>query len=87
MITQGASHGDAWLNEYMVSSTLDGKEWTYVDNGRIFMGNIDRDTKVKNLFDKPVIARSLKIHPLKWHLHIHFHIHLFRAEFLLKHLF
>lgn len=64
MITQGASTGSSWVEKYLVSYTLNGEEWTYVDNGRTFEGNIDGNMKVKNVFDKPVLARSIKIHPL-----------------------
>ena len=71
VVTQGVTHADHKVTEYMVASTLDGREWTFVDKGRIFSGNSDRTTQMRSNFDQPVLARAIKLIPLKWHIHIH----------------
>lgn len=70
MVTQGASHIDHWVTEYSVASTLDGKEWTDVDSGRVFTANTDSNTPVTNNFNQIVLARSLRIRIHRWHQHI-----------------
>jgi hypothetical protein len=42
----------------------------YVDDGRRFPGNIDRNSKVRNNFKTSVQARAIRIHPTKWLSHI-----------------
>ena len=48
----------------MVEYTNDGETWYAVDDGKIFNGNSDRNTKVTNMFDSPVTAITLKIRPV-----------------------
>lgn len=70
IVTQGRGDADQWVEEYMVSYTMDGREWTFVERGRRFEGNYDRNTWVRNDFKEPVYARSIRIHPTKWFGHI-----------------
>ena len=53
----------------MYSVTGSPDDWQYVDNGRIFVGNTDRNTKVRANFNTPVRARAIRIHPLTWNGH------------------
>jgi hypothetical protein len=50
----------------MYSVTGAPDDWKYVDKGRIFIGNTDRNSKVRSDFTTPVRARSIRIHPLTW---------------------
>lgn len=46
--------------------TNNGRDWTYVDNGKTFTGNNDQTTWVRNNFTTPVIARTIRIQPTGW---------------------
>jgi hypothetical protein len=72
VVTQGRSNNDQWITEYMVSYSNDGREWTFVDKGRLFKANTDRNTWVRNNFDQPVFARAIRIHPTGWVNYISF---------------
>lgn len=50
----------------MYSVTGASTDWKYVDNGRIFTGNTDQNSKVRADFDIPVRARAIRIHPVTW---------------------
>ena len=50
--------------------TLNGKTWEYVDDGKVFPANTDRNTKVRVQFDEPVYARTIRIYPQTWQKHI-----------------
>ena len=36
----------------------------------MFVGNSDNKTKIRNNFEKGVMARTIRICPVKWHKHI-----------------
>ncbi len=59
-----------WVTKYRVSVSVDGRSWTMVQNGSEFEGNSDNDTPVRQLFEKPVLARYVRIMPTAWFLHI-----------------
>jgi hypothetical protein len=61
---------DQWVKTYKVASTLDGVNWAWVDGGRTFSGNTDRNSHIQNKFRKTVSARALRIHPVSWNNHI-----------------
>jgi hypothetical protein len=58
------------VEEYYITYTLDGISWLMLDNGRIFKGSNDANTKVRNNFAAPVRARAIRLHPVKWSNHI-----------------
>ena len=66
VITQGRPNADQWVTEYRVSYTLDGTSWTYVDNSKLFTGNSNRNTQVRQFFSRGIYARAIRIHPTKW---------------------
>jgi hypothetical protein len=53
---------------YTVTGASD--DWQYVDNGRVFIGNTDRNSKVRVNFNTPVRARAIRIHPVSWNAYI-----------------
>lgn len=63
VVTQGHRSNNYWVTSYKVSVSRDGYEWLWVECGRMFEGNKDRNTKVTNLFDKPVEARYVRVYP------------------------
>jgi hypothetical protein len=68
--TQGRTWGNQWVTTYKVSVSDDGKDFTEVECGRIFDGNTDSNTKVRNYFTTPVKARYIRVHPMTWVGHI-----------------
>jgi hypothetical protein len=58
------------VEEFYITYTLDGSTWLMIDNGRIFKGNYDLTSKVRNNFAAPVRARAIRLHPVKWSNHI-----------------
>ena len=66
IILQGRGDANDWVSSYKVMYTVNGREWKYVENGRVFPGVSDRYTKVKVTFEKPVYARVLRIYPQTW---------------------
>ena len=66
VITQGRRDADQWVTEYQVKTTKDGSTWTSVGT---FSGNSDRNTKVKQMFAKPVEAKAVRFVVKKWRDH------------------
>ncbi|KAK3251828.1 hypothetical protein CYMTET_38854 [Cymbomonas tetramitiformis] len=55
---------------YTVQASNDGANWTQVDDGRVFLGNVDASTFKVSEFDVAVIARYIRICPEMWTLRI-----------------
>jgi hypothetical protein len=66
VITQGRTRYGQRVEEYYITYTLDGITWERVEDGRVFKGNYDQHTKVRNDFAAPVRARAIRLHPIKW---------------------
>lgn len=64
-VVQGALGPDAWVTNYEVKYSLDGKKWDAV--GSRFNGSQDFNSHVKNEFEKPILAQFVRIYPRKWH--------------------
>ncbi len=58
-----------WVTRYRVEVSDDGKTWTKVQCGQEFEANVDNDSRVKRKFDKPVMARFVRINPTAWNGH------------------
>ena len=56
-----------WVVSFAVNYSIDGVEFHTVDNFAEFEGNRDYRTKVTRTFADPVLARFIRIIPLKWH--------------------
>ncbi|XP_011663055.2 uncharacterized protein LOC589087 [Strongylocentrotus purpuratus] len=74
VITQGRQDTDQWVTAFKVSSSDDGTNWNIIQacdgNDKVFSGNTDRNSKVTNTFDRPIVGRFLRIHPTTWNNHI-----------------
>ena len=66
IVSQGRPTFNQWITKYRVSYSNDGREWVFVDGGRNFTANSDRNTVVRNNFSVPVLARTIRIHPTAW---------------------
>ncbi len=59
--TQGRPDVAQWVTRYRVSYSLDGINWSSVDSGRIFVGNSNQNTIVRNNFNTAVVARAIRL--------------------------
>ncbi|XP_067650638.1 mucin-5AC-like [Haliotis asinina] len=71
VVTQGRPSMDHWVTKYTVLTSIDGIDFTpYTRSGEtatvVFTGNSDRNTKVRGLFDREIIARYVRIQPQEW---------------------
>lgn len=64
LVTQSRSGQHNWVKTYKVRVSQSGESFKDIEGGRIFDGN-DRygDTKVRNEFKEPVLARYVRISP------------------------
>ncbi|XP_078348383.1 uncharacterized protein LOC144633376 [Oculina patagonica] len=68
--TQGRQDLDQWVTEYRVSYSNDGISFQDYEEGgyvKIFDGNTDRDTIVRNRLQNPIITRYIRINPICHH--------------------
>ncbi|XP_078346805.1 uncharacterized protein LOC144632074 [Oculina patagonica] len=68
--TQGRQDLDQWVTEYRVSYSNDGISFQDYEEGgyvKIFDGNTDRDTIVRNKLQNPIITRYIRIKPISYH--------------------
>lgn len=71
VVTQGRTAHDQYVKSFKVQVSADGSAWTYVDGGHIFKANTaDTNFKVENKFDRPVMARFVRIVVQTWNRHI-----------------
>lgn len=69
VVTQGSPDLSQWVTSFSVSTSKDGSTFTtYMENGikKIFRGNSDGNTVVKNYFAKEISARIVRLHPVTW---------------------
>ncbi|XP_048579514.1 uncharacterized protein LOC5502674 isoform X2 [Nematostella vectensis] len=66
--TQGASYGTEWVTSYKVQFSMDNQAWsTYRETAgtdKVFTGNTDGTTVVKNTLAVPTMARFIRFVPL-----------------------
>ena len=67
---QGRKDSNQWVTKFKVSYSINGSNYTLVDNGKIFTGSNDRNTINNVLFNSNVKARYVRIHPQTWYRHI-----------------
>jgi len=64
--TQGHPDKGQWIKTYQILSGNDPNSLTLYDNGRIFTGNTDSNSVVKNLLDPPIEARYIRMLMKSW---------------------
>jgi len=58
---------EEWTTSYSLQYSNDGERFVDYDDGRVFPGNEDKDTVVKNRIHPPIIARFIRVLPRTWH--------------------
>jgi len=64
--TQGHPDKGQWVKSYKVLYGNDPKSLTLYGNGKMFTGNTDSNSVVKNIFDPPIKARYIKVLVISW---------------------
>jgi hypothetical protein len=70
VVTQGRYDSSQWVTEFMLSYTnadTDTGTFTFIDGGATFSGNGDSHTVVENVLLRPVKARFVRFHPVRFH--------------------
>ncbi|XP_028408851.1 fibrillin-1-like isoform X4 [Dendronephthya gigantea] len=73
ILTQGRSNAYQWVKSYSVSYSKDGLNFfTYRVNGlvKVFGGNNNRNTIVRQSVSPVIVAQYIRIHPKTWYRHI-----------------
>ncbi len=66
MIVQGRTYDDCRMTAFKIQYTLDGETWQDYENGKIFSGGPDRNTKVRHNL-KRFYAVTVRIVATSWH--------------------
>ncbi|XP_041453729.1 lactadherin-like [Lytechinus variegatus] len=69
IIVQGRHLEHQWVTSLKVSYSLDDFRWTFAlepQCEQVFPANYDNDTPVTIVFNQPLTARYVRIHPLSW---------------------
>jgi len=79
IVTQGASRywSDQFVNKFKVTFSTDLRNWSEYENGKIFYGNYDDDSHVRNWFNPPILGMAVRVYPYSWHTHISLRLELF----------
>ncbi|XP_049573689.1 lactadherin isoform X2 [Syngnathus scovelli] len=74
IITQGAKDFGVvqFVSLFKVAYSNDGESWSVVkdittDSDKLFQGNIDNNSHMKNVFEPPFYARFVRVVPWEWH--------------------
>ncbi|XP_063304941.1 discoidin, CUB and LCCL domain-containing protein 2 isoform X1 [Pelobates fuscus] len=88
IITTGStlSKFNYYVSSYKIQYSDDGSKWTMyrepnTDKDKIFQGNSNYDQEVRNNFIPPIVARLVKIHPVKWNQKIAMKVELLGCQF------
>ncbi|KAK6166495.1 hypothetical protein SNE40_023168 [Patella caerulea] len=69
VVTQGSGLNKKWVTKFFVETSVDGihfLRYTENDRTRMFTGNSDQNSVVKNVFKNSFIARYVRIVPKEW---------------------
>ncbi|XP_075770593.1 discoidin, CUB and LCCL domain-containing protein 2 isoform X2 [Pelodiscus sinensis] len=88
IITTGSTIAEYYyyISAYRILYSDDAQKWTVyrepgVDQDKIFQGNTEYHQEVRNNFIPPIIARFVRVNPLKWHQKIAMKVELLGCQF------
>ncbi|KAL7638819.1 UNVERIFIED_CONTAM: hypothetical protein RMT77_010353 [Armadillidium vulgare] len=83
--TQGKGDSNEFVTKFNILYSDDGESWRNVQdsNGisQAFEGNIDGNRKKENIFTTPIIARYLRILPLRWGERISMRVEVYGCQY------
>ncbi|VVC93591.1 unnamed protein product [Leptidea sinapis] len=84
--TQGRAHSQEFVQEYHISYGSNGLDYVqYKAAGgevKMFNGNHDGNTVVKNEFEVPIIAQYIRINPMRWRDKISMRVELYGCDYV-----
>ncbi|CAK1545090.1 unnamed protein product [Leptosia nina] len=84
VVMQGNPLFDQYVTSYEVMYGDDGTVFSYVDTTsgqpQVFRGPVDHTTPLKQMFEKPIEAKFVRIHPLTWHEEVAIRLELIGCE-------
>ncbi|CAF4816376.1 unnamed protein product [Pieris macdunnoughi] len=84
--TQGRAHSQEFVQEYHISYGSNGLDYArYKAAGgevKMFGGNHDGNTIVKNEFEVPIIAQYIRINPMRWRDKISMRVELYGCDYV-----
>eukprot|EP00095_Tigriopus_kingsejongensis_P005171 maker-scaffold237_size242172-snap-gene-1.26 protein:Tk05171 transcript:maker-scaffold237_size242172-snap-gene-1.26-mRNA-1 annotation:"Hemocytin" len=70
IVVRGDSEIGAYVTSYYVMYSWDGISYSYVENEygqpQLFKGSVDPDNPVRQVFDRPIEARYIRVNPQSW---------------------
>eukprot|EP01062_Namystynia_karyoxenos_P064886 TRINITY_DN5803_c0_g1_i1.p1 TRINITY_DN5803_c0_g1~~TRINITY_DN5803_c0_g1_i1.p1 ORF type:complete len:2168 (+),score=401.78 TRINITY_DN5803_c0_g1_i1:262-6504(+) len=67
IVLKGVADSNCWIEKFQVQHSSNGRDWTDTQGKRTFPGCQDADSQRQVLFQPPVLARMLRVIPLRWH--------------------
>ncbi|CAH0729114.1 unnamed protein product, partial [Brenthis ino] len=84
--TQGRAHSQEFVQEYHISYGTNGLDYVrYKAPGgevKMFEGNHDGNTVVKNEFEVPIIAQYIRINPMRWRDKISMRVEVYGCDYV-----
>ncbi|XP_045766174.1 neurexin-4 isoform X1 [Maniola jurtina] len=84
--TQGRAHSQEFVQEYHISYGSNGLDYVrYKAAGgevKMFEGNHDGNTVVKNEFEVPIIAQYIRINPMRWRDKISMRVEVYGCDYV-----
>ncbi|CAK8688759.1 unnamed protein product [Clavelina lepadiformis] len=86
IITQGVRRylRNQYVTQYKLKFSKAGDFWLYYGDSdnmeKIFEGNTDNNGRVRNMLQRPILARFLRIYPYHWQRHISLRFELLGCE-------
>ncbi|KAL3247876.1 hypothetical protein MRX96_056793 [Rhipicephalus microplus] len=85
IVTMGKQHSPEFVQEFKIYYGDHGGDFTeYKDregNPKLFRGNSDGNTEVRNVFEYPIIAQYIRINPTRWRDRISLRAQLYGCEY------
>lgn len=85
IVTMGKQYSPEFVQEFKIYYGDHGGDFTeYKDregNPKLFRGNSDGDTEVRNMFEYPIVAQYIRINPTRWRDRISLRAELYGCEY------
>ncbi|XP_031564451.1 EGF-like repeat and discoidin I-like domain-containing protein 3 [Actinia tenebrosa] len=78
--TQGNPIYATWITSYGLQYSVDNSHYEDYEKGKIFSGNSDQNTVVKNNVNPAIIARYIRIRPKTWYRYIRTRVELYGCK-------
>ncbi|XP_066019015.1 uncharacterized protein [Pocillopora verrucosa] len=80
--TQGMNGNNQWVSRYLIQYSSDGVTFEFYNatedsSAKVFYGNQDSDTVVKNILSPLITARYIRLMPVEWHNHISMRVEIY----------